>query len=290
LKKRTQLIEPLMQDEQLLNDVRDANRKDDNFRLWWLGQSGFLLQWKGRHLLLDPYLSDSLTRKYANQPTPHIRMTALPVQPGRLGFVDVVTCSHSHTDHLDPETLLSVFEANPRLRLVIPEAEREVVEKKLAVTWLSTIGLDQGGIVEIDGIRIHAVASAHETITLDSAGRSRFLGYVIELGNWKIYHSGDTVRYPALPEILKPFRIDVALLPINGRSPERKVAGNLNAREAAWLGLEIGAGTVIPCHYDMFTFNTARVEDFITAADEFGQRWQVLRCGERFESSQLVAS
>jgi L-ascorbate metabolism protein UlaG (beta-lactamase superfamily) len=30
--------------------------------LWWLGLSGFLIQWQGHHLLLDPYLSDSLTK------------------------------------------------------------------------------------------------------------------------------------------------------------------------------------------------------------------------------------
>jgi len=60
-----------------------ANRSDDEFRLWWLGQSGFLLQWNRRHLLLDPYLADSLARKYAGTPTPHLRMTALPVKPGK---------------------------------------------------------------------------------------------------------------------------------------------------------------------------------------------------------------
>jgi L-ascorbate metabolism protein UlaG (beta-lactamase superfamily) len=281
------LIDPVLRDEALLEDFAAANRDDGEFRLWWLGQSGFLLQWKGRHLLLDPYLSDSLTRKYAGTPTPHIRMTALPVQPERLGFVDVVTCSHSHTDHLDPETLVPLLEANPRLRLVIPEAEREAVGKKLSTSWPAIAGLDQGGTIEIDGFRINAVTSAHETVTLDAAGRSRFLGYVVEFGKWAIYHSGDTVLHPALTESLKPFRIDVALLPINGRSPERRVAGNLNAREAAWLGREIGARTVIPCHYDMFAFNTAPVEDFITAAREAGQGWQVLRCGERLESSRL---
>ena len=279
------LVEP--GDEALLQDIAAANRGDGEFRLWWLGQSGFLLQWDGRHLLLDPYLSDSLTRKYAGTPTPHIRMTALPVQPGRLGFVDVVTSSHSHTDHLDPETLLPLIEANPRLRLVIPEAEREAVGKKLSTPWPATVGLDQGGTIEIDGFRINAVASAHETVELDAAGRCRFLGYVVEFGGWAVYHSGDTLLHPALAESLKPFRIDVALLPINGRSPERRVAGNLNAREAAWLGREIGARTVIPCHYDMFTFNTAPVEDFVTAAREAGQGWQVVRCGERWESSRL---
>jgi len=280
-------IEPVLCDEALLEDIAAANRNDSEFRLWWLGQSGFLLQWNGRHMLLDPYLSDSLTRKYADTTTPHIRMTALPVEPKRLSFIDVVTSSHIHTDHLDPETLLPLLEGNPSLRLVIPEAERDSVEKMLSRRWSATLGLDQGDSIEIDGFRINAVASAHESVELDRAGRCRFLGYVIEFGRFAVYHSGDTVLHPALVESLRPFRIDTALLPINGRSPERKVSGNLNAREAALLGREIGARIVIPCHYDMFTFNTAPVDDFVAAAREAGQGYQVVRCGERWESSRL---
>ena len=46
-------------------------------------------------------------------------------------------------------------------------------------------------------------------------------------------------------------------LPINGRAPERRVAGNLSGAEAARLAKSIGARLVIPCHYEMFEFNTA---------------------------------
>ncbi|MGC1784752.1 MAG: MBL fold metallo-hydrolase [Acidobacteriaceae bacterium] len=281
------MIEPVLRGEALLEDIAAANRKDGEFRLWWLRQSGFLLQWNGRHLLLDPYLSDSLTRKYADTATPHVSMTTLPVMPEQLNFIDVVTSSHTHTDHLDPETLLPLLRVNSNLKLVIPEAERDAVEKKLSARWPATLGLDQGRSIEIDGFRINAVASAHEDVTLDAAGRCRFLGYVIEFGEFVIYHSGDTVLHPALVESLRPFRIEVALLPINGRSPQRGVAGNLNAQEAAELGRDIGARMVIPCHYDMFTFNTAPVADFVTAARAAGQSYNVVECGERWESSRL---
>ena len=67
------MIQPALKDEALLADIRTASRNDHQFRLWWLGQSGFLLQWKGEHLLFDPYLSDSLTKKYARY-----RQTARP--------------------------------------------------------------------------------------------------------------------------------------------------------------------------------------------------------------------
>jgi len=109
---------------------------------------------------------------------------------------------------------------------------------------------------------------------------------VIEFGKFAIYHSGDTILHPNLVESLRPFRIDVALLPINGRSPQRGVAGNLTAQEAASLGRDIGARIVIPCHYDMFAFNTAPVAEFVTAARAAEQDYDVLQCGERWESSR----
>lgn len=282
------MIEPVLRDQALLDDIAAADQKDDGFRLWWLRQSGFLLQWNGRHLLLDPYLSDSLTRKYADTPTPHVAMTALPVRPEEMNFIDVVTSSHTHTDHLDAETLLPLFRVNPGLRLVVPEAELDVAEKKMGTACPAMIGLDQGRSIEVSGFRINGIASAHEDVALDAGGRCRFLGYVVEFGGFTLYHSGDTVIHPNLVDSLTPFRIDVALLPINGRN--QKVAGNLSAQEAVRLGRDIGACTVIPCHYDMFVFNTASVTDFVAAARSAGQGYDVLQCGERWESGRLGTS
>ena len=56
------MIKPVWQDDDFLDDVARARMDEEQLHLWWLGQSGFLVQWRGRHLLFDPYLSDSLTR------------------------------------------------------------------------------------------------------------------------------------------------------------------------------------------------------------------------------------
>ncbi len=106
------MIRPLQSHAALLADIRDSDRRDGGFRLWWLGQSGFLLQWQGVHVLIDPYLSDSLTRKYSQTDKPHVRMTELVIDPAELSFVDFATCSHNHTDHLDAETLGPILARN----------------------------------------------------------------------------------------------------------------------------------------------------------------------------------
>lgn len=276
------MIEPELRDEAFLGDVR-ARRGDSGFRLWWLGQSGFLLQWNGRHLLLDPYLSDSLTKKYAQTDKPHVRMTARVVAPERLDFIDAVTSSHNHTDHLDAETLAPLMRANSALRMVVPEANRAFAAERLGCDPCRFIGLDDGTSAEVADFRLTGVPSAHETVERDEAGRCRFLGYIVRFGSWTVYHSGDTVLYPGMAERLAKFHIDVALLPVNGTKPERRVAGNLDGREAAQLARDAGAGLAIPCHYEMFEFNTASPELFAAHAARIRQPFRVLRCGGRYD-------
>jgi L-ascorbate metabolism protein UlaG (beta-lactamase superfamily) len=129
---------------------------------------------------------------------------------------------------------------------------------------------------------LHAVPAAHESVERDPQGRCIYLGYVVEFSGHAVYHSGDTVQYEGMVERLRRFRLDVALLPINGRHPERRVAGNLWGHEAAQLAHDVGARTAIPCHYEMFAFNTATTNEFVAAARQLGQGFHVLRAGERF--------
>lgn len=279
------MIEPVLQDDSFLADVADARSDFEHIHLWWLGQSGFLLQWQGRHLLFDPYLSDSLTKKYAATDKPHVRMTERVIAPERLGFVDVVTSSHNHTDHLDAETLVPLLAANPGLELVIPEANREFVVDRLKIVAELPRGLDAGQCTSVSGFRIHAVPAAHETLEKDESGRHKYLGYVVECGGGFLYHSGDTLLYEGMEDWLRRWPIDVALLPINGRAPERRVAGNLSGEESARLAKQIGARLVIPCHYEMFEFNTASPDSFVAACRSLGQPCRVLRAGERWSSA-----
>ncbi|MDA0813747.1 MAG: MBL fold metallo-hydrolase [Verrucomicrobia bacterium] len=269
----------------LLQDIRDAPASDD-LHIWWLGQSGFLCQSQGRHLLFDPYLSDSLSIKYAATDKPHVRMTERVIDPSDLDMVAVVTSSHNHTDHLDGETLLPLAAANPSLVLVLPEANKEFATARLKQRSIPMEGLNTGTTRKVNGFEITGITAAHNSIDRDDAGNSRYLGFVAIVGSWKVYHSGDTLWHPDLvPELLALGPIDVMFLPINGNKPERRVAGNLNGMEAAALAKACGARVVIPCHYDMFTFNTDTPDEFVTACERLDQPARVMQNGERFSLS-----
>jgi L-ascorbate metabolism protein UlaG (beta-lactamase superfamily) len=282
---RTALIEPVQHDAELLADIAAGRAGDDgHLRLWWLGQAGFLVQWAGHHLLLDPYLSDSLTAKYAETDKPHVRLTARAIDPAALDMIDVVTSSHNHTDHLDHETLWPLLAANPAMTMVIPDANRAFVAERLKTDPDWPLGLTHGESLDAGGFRITALAVAHEQLDTDELGRHHHLGYLVAAGPFLLFHSGDAVPYEGMADELLRLadgrRIDVAMLPINGRLPERRVPGNFWGDEAATFAHTVGARLVVPMHYEMFAFNTETPDLFVSTADAIGQPYRLLRCGE----------
>lgn len=278
------MIQVIKKDEALIAEM-DAKLPDAaHFYLWWLGQSGYLLQWNNKRILIDPYLSDSLTKKYSTTDKPHVRMSEIVVKPELLKNISIITSSHNHTDHLDAGTLIPVLNNNPAAKFLIPEANRDFVAERMHVDKNYFIGLNDNKSVMIDGFTFHGIPAKHNEIERDEHGRCKFMGYVIEFGPYKIYHSGDTLWFDEMIDLLRPFNIDVSLLPINGNDPARRVAGNLNCVEAVALAKAIHAKYVIPCHYDMFVFNTADVDDFVREAEKKHQSYRVLRGGEYFSA------
>jgi L-ascorbate metabolism protein UlaG (beta-lactamase superfamily) len=278
-----ELIKAAKKGEELVAEMDSFLHDSDGFRLWWLGQSGYLLQYNGKRILIDPYLSDSLTKKYAATDKPHTRMSERVVDPRLLRNISVISSSHNHTDHLDAETIIPILENNPGITFIIPEANRVFVAERVKCKIDFPLGLNDGNSVTVDGFTFHGIPAKHNEIERDAQGQCKYMGYVISFGKYNIYHSGDTLWFDSLVNLLRPFHIDLALLPINGNKPERKVAGNLDSTEAAALGKAIAAGCVIPCHYDMFSFNTADVNEFAREAEKIDQPYKVLIGGERFD-------
>jgi len=284
--QRDKLIQPIQSGAALIEDIRSAD-VSRGFAVWWLGQSGFLIKAPGGVLLFDPYLSDSLTKKYAETDKPHTRLSALVVEPGLLSMVDVVTSNHNHTDHLDRDTLNPLREACEALTIVVPEANRAFAAERLGVEANDLAVLDAGQMATFGAFTLHAVPAAHNELDTDEAGRHKYLGYVAEFeaGGRRcfVYHSGDTLRYEGMAETVKQWPIDLTLLPINGNKPERRVAGNLFGDEAAQLAKDIDASLVLPCHYDLFAFNTATPDLFVTTCEALGQPCRVPKLGERVD-------
>jgi L-ascorbate metabolism protein UlaG (beta-lactamase superfamily) len=257
-----QMIEPYLCDDAFIEDVEGA-RHEDGLHIWWLGQSGFLVQIDGEHLLLDPYLSDSLTEAHDSTDTPYERVTERVIAPERLSFVDVVTSSHSHTDHLDPGTLPGVLSGGARL-ICAAGSEALALERSGSPPYAA---LAVGDDVQVGGYRIEAVPAHHE-------GAPEAVGYVIRNGPFTLYHAGDTRRVQGIAEAVVPHAVDVAFLPVNGR------LGNMDGADAARLAYEAGASIAIPCHYEMFRYNTASPARFVAECVRLRQEYRLPSAGE----------
>ena len=269
------MIQPVLQDDTFLADVEAATKaQPESLHVWWLGQSGYLVAYRGTRLLLDPYLSDSLTEKYAATDKPHTRMTERVIAPERLTGIALITSSHNHTDHLDAETLLPIFASNPSTQLIVPAENIAFATARLGES-APVVGLAIGASTTLGDTTLTAVPAAHEELL------PCYAGYIVQLGPWTLYHSGDTIPYDGMETLLQSFAIDIAFLPINGRLPERRVSGNLWGDEAARLAKAIGAKCALPGHYELFTFNTESPELFIQTCEQLEQSNAVLRAGER---------
>jgi L-ascorbate metabolism protein UlaG (beta-lactamase superfamily) len=237
--------------------------------LAWLGQAGFAVAHATHLLLIDPYLSDSLATKYAGKEFPHTRMTPPPVAVAELTAVDAVLVTHRHGDHMDPGTLLPLAGASPGCRFIVPRAERAAAEE-MGLPRERITAMDAGETVSLaDRIAVAAIPSAHETVETNERGEHHFLGYILRLGHWAVYHSGDCVPYDGLAQRLGREAIDVALLPVNGRDEFRRcrgVPGNMSFAEAETLCRAAAIPWLVPHHFGMFSFNTVSAEELSESA------------------------
>ncbi|NPD66742.1 MBL fold metallo-hydrolase [Lichenicola cladoniae] len=237
----------------------------DGLALAWLGQAGFVLRLGTTVVLVDPYLSDHLAIKYSGTRFPHARMMPAPIAPDGFPRVDLVVCTHRHSDHMDPGTLPVLATSHPECRFVVPASEQAHAERlglPPSRTILAEAGQSLRPLPGID-LTLHPVPAAHEQLERDEQGRYRFLGYCIEADRRRLYHSGDCIPYEGLVETLRTLAPDLALLPVNGRDAERAAAGvpgNFTLDEAVALCGHANISTLIPHHFGMFAFNTADPE------------------------------
>jgi L-ascorbate 6-phosphate lactonase len=218
-----------------------------SLQLTWLGQAGFLVEAGEARVLIDPWLSRHEDRLVE---APPLELVA--------ERIDHVLVTHEHIDHLDLPFLRELAARSPGAQLVLPEPIVEQAEDVLPVTTVRP-----GDAVELGPLSVDVVPAWHGVTPADAYtdGEGRFVGYVLGGAGPVLYHAGDTIATPELVDALRDKRIEIALLPVNGRDffrEEQELVGNLDAREAVRLAKRIGARMLVPYHWDGFRGNLER--------------------------------
>jgi L-ascorbate metabolism protein UlaG (beta-lactamase superfamily) len=254
----------MKQNVDILREIEDTSPLlTGSIALWWLGQAGFLVRGAGMSLLIDPFLSQHEGREV----TPPFTAEECPK-------VDYILCTHEHIDHMDLPTLQIIMHNSTETRIIAP---LPIVEQmtKVGIAADRVQGVQPGEEIKLGDTTVFPIEAVHGINfppvvynfgLEESGGLYRFLGYVVELNGVKIYHAGDLLIHDGLIQRLLDLQVDLALLPINGRSYFRErqnLVGNIDEREAADLAAAAGIPAVIPTHYEMFGANVGRPGFFV---------------------------
>ncbi len=239
----------------------------------WLGHSGFLIEWHGERVLIDPNTSPWCT----------VSRRVLSGTPAafHLGHITAALISHAHYDHLDLPTLAAV----PTLdHLVVPTGSEHYVDRDLDDERYgnfepSVHGLAVGESLHLGKLEIIAVPAAHNGNRFHPlASRQLALGYVLRAGDTTIYYAGDTGFGDHFADIARTYRPRAAILPIGAYAPRWPLAPlHLSPEEAVEAAQVLGVETVVPCHFGTYVLSLDRpswaLPRFARAADAAGLRW-----------------
>ncbi|HLQ64229.1 MAG TPA: MBL fold metallo-hydrolase [bacterium] len=250
----------------LIDQIDAASVPSGSVGIWFLGQASVVLRTERWTIYIDPYLSDFVERVTRARGEPIVRRYPSLVDPAAVRNADLVLVTHDHEDHLDLDTLPIVAGASPQARFVLPGRSARILAETGIARERILVPPAGETIAPLPGLTLAAIPAAHEELEQEPGLGHRFFGYVLDAQGVRVYHSGDTLVYPGLPELLQRHRVAVGLVVINGRDyvrRERGIVGNMTSQEAADLADAAGFDLTIPLHYDLFERNGERPGKFV---------------------------
>ena len=192
-----------------------------SIELTWLGHACWLIEHDGHRILLDPFLNDS------------------PTAPKKAADVDADTIlvSHGHIDHVADvaeianrcgSTVVAVFEI------------AEWFSNKHSVE--NTIGMNIGGSLELPFGSIKMTPAVHSSQLPDGSYGGVAAGFLILIGDRKIYFACDTALFSDM-KLIAEKEIDLAVLPIGDQF-------TMGPKDSVRAVKYLNAKQVLPSHYN----------------------------------------
>ncbi len=226
---------------------------------WW-GHATTTITCAGVRVLTDPVLCK---RMY------HLNRIGGPVPPPEARLADVVVISHLHGDHLHIPSLRRL-PGTPRL--LAPTGTVALLRRTDPELAARVQEMEVGSSADVAGLRIEAVAAAHDGHRLPlSRHHGPALGYVLSGAGRRVWFAGDTGLFRAMAQIGP---VDTAIVPVGGWGPTLGLH-HLDPAGAAEAVRRVGAGDAVPIHYGTFwPFGLTHLRGFAELFGEPGRRFR----------------
>lgn len=224
-------------------------------KIKFLGQNCFLITYKGKTILTDPFYN---------------------YQKDKSGFdieaqlIDYVLLTHAHEDHT--ADVREVFVLYPEGTLI---AQPEICGY---YDHPSSLDLNFGGTAKIEGLEITMVPASHTSSFPDGAYGGQPAGYMFSWEGKNLYFAGDTGIMEDMQLFPQFFgEINLAILPVGSHY-------TMCPKKASFAASELlKTKKVIGCHFDTFPPITIDHDDAKSKFSEHGVELILPRLGEEFE-------
>jgi L-ascorbate metabolism protein UlaG (beta-lactamase superfamily) len=221
----------------------------------FLGHACFELTEGDTRVLVDPFLTGN----------PKAAVEAGDVDPTH------VFLTHGHADHIGDT--VDIAKRTGAQTVAIVELANELGESGVENVADPNIG----GTVEFEGGWVRLTPAWHTAVSPNGTPHTP-AGLVINLGGKTVYHLGDTGLFSDLALPGKRDQIDVALMCIGGHY-------TMDRHDAVSAAELVGAGSVIPCHYDTFPPIETDAEAFKSDVEsKTSSKVEILEPGETFSA------
>lgn len=157
-------------------------------------------------------------------------------QPKDKTLFDYYFASHDHGDHFNPELVLKLKKESAHI--VVPASVKQSGSDK----GVATDTMAPGESKKIGNLEVRAIPAYNPNKRFHTKNKG-YIGYIIKIDNYQIYHAGDTDQIPEMKD-LQP---DIAMIPVGGLF-------TMNWKEAVKAAAVIEPAVVIPMHYGLIPF------------------------------------
>jgi L-ascorbate metabolism protein UlaG (beta-lactamase superfamily) len=199
-------------------------------QMTWLGHGTYTVTTQdGKQILIDPWVDGN---------------PAFPKDKIQLGKLDAMLITHAHGDHVG-DAVAVAQRSQPDQVVAIFELAGWLDSKGVQ----NTIGMNKGGSVDVQGVRVTMVHAEHSSGLQDGDQMlygGEAAGYVLEFGNGLVlYAAGDTNVFGDMQLIRDLYHPQVAVLPIGDFY-------TMSPRVAAYAAKLLSPQAILPVHYGTF--------------------------------------